>query len=99
VTREAYDRGARYFLLDLDHVPSLTSAGLKSIHWIYKMASQDLPPSGGEAAIGGSARRAFKSPHIKVFTTSPHVLKVLRIAGFDMYIDIHQDLQEAIAAF
>jgi len=38
--QEAYDAGARDVLLDLDNVPSLTSAGLRSIHWIYKMVSQ-----------------------------------------------------------
>jgi anti-anti-sigma regulatory factor len=92
--RDAYASGARYFLLDLNNVPSLTSSGLRSIHWIYTMVSQ--PPSGEESA---SRSQKLKSPFIKVFTTSPHVLKVLHVAGFDFYIDIYQDLNEAIAAF
>jgi len=96
----AYDRGARDFLLDLNKVTSLTSAGLRSIHWIYKLVSQS--PRGDELAqdaLAAPASQKSKSPHIKLFTSSPHVLKVLRVAGFDMYIDTYQDQNEAIAAY
>ena len=95
--KEAYVRGARYFLLDLNNVSSLTSAGLRSIHWIYTMLSET--PEGDEPAQGASPSQKTKSLHLEVFTTSPHVLKVLNIAGFDLYIDTYQDLNEAIAAF
>ena len=95
--QEAYARGARDFLLDLNNVPSLTSAGLRSIHWIYKMVSQS--PSGDESVQGATANQKSKSLHIKLFTTSPQVLKVLQLAGFDLYIDTYQDQNEAIAAF
>lgn len=95
--KEAYVSGARYFLLDLNHVSSLTSAGLRSIHWIYTMLSE--MPEGDEPAQRASPRGKTKSLHLKVFTTSPHVLKVINIAGFDLYIDTYQDLNEAIAAF
>jgi len=95
--QEAYERGARDFLLDLNNVTSLTSAGLRSIHWIYTLVSQ--PPRGETPAQGAPAGQKTKSPHIKLFTTSPHVLKVLNVAGFDLYIDTYQDQNEAIAAF
>jgi anti-anti-sigma factor len=98
--QEAYERGARDILLDLDNVPSLTSAGLRTIHGIYNMVSQspqaDEPAQG---ALAESSSQRSKSPHIKLFTTSPHVLKVLHVAGFDLYIDTYQDQNEAIAAF
>ena len=92
--RDAFASGARDILLDLNNVPSLTSSGLRSIHWIYTLLNQ--PPS-GEEPLPDSPKS--KSPHIKLFTTSPHVLKVLHVAGFDLYIDIYQDLNEAITAF
>ena len=101
--KEAYVRGGRYFLLDLNNVSSLTSAGLRSIHWIYTMLSE-LPASGEPAQSAQSAPsvspgQKSKSPHIKLFTTSPHILKVLNIAGFDLYIDTYRDLNDAIASF
>lgn len=95
--KEAYIRGGRYFLLDLNHVSSLTSAGLRSIHWIYTMLSE-LPES-VEPVQSASPSQKSKSPHLKLFTTSPHVLKVLNVAGFDLYIDTYQDLNKAIASF
>ncbi|HSB65467.1 MAG TPA: hypothetical protein VLD65_02760, partial [Anaerolineales bacterium] len=81
----------------LNNVSSLTSAGLRSIHWIYTMLSE-LPDS-GEPAQSALPGQKSKSYHIKLFTTSPHILKVLNIAGFDLYIDTYQDLDEAIASF
>lgn len=94
---EAHEGGARYLLLDLNNVPSLTSAGLRSIHWIYKMANESASRTKDEAAPVAS--QTLKSPYMKLFTTSPHVLKVLHVAGFDLYIDTYEDLQQAIAAF
>ena len=91
----AYQQGARYMLLDLSRVLSVTSAGLRSIHAVYKMVSETSSQPAGEAT---SSQRS-KSPYFKVLTTSPHVIKVLNIAGFDIYMDIYQDLQEAITAF
>lgn len=95
--KEAFIRGGRYFLLDLNNVSSLTSAGLRSIHWIYTMLSE-LPES-DEPVQNASPSQKSKSPHLKLFTTSSHVLKVLNVAGFDLYIDTYQDLNEAIASF
>jgi len=93
----AREAGARYLLLDLNNVPSLTSAGLRSIHWIYKMANEgESQPMDEDAPVTGSTS---KSPYMKLFTTSPHVLKVLHVAGFDLYIDTYEDLQQAISAF
>ena len=95
--KDAYVKGGRHFLIDLNNVASLTSAGLRSIHWIYTMLSES--PAGDKPAQDASQSQKSKSPYMKLFTTSPHVLKVLNIAGFDQYIDTYQDLNEAIAAF
>lgn len=101
--QEAYTSGARNLIIDLDAVPSLTSAGLRSIHGIYNMVSQspstDEPAQGAQSVQNAPAGLKPKSPHFKLFTTSPQVLKVLAMAGFDLYIDTYQDLNEAIAAF
>ena len=97
--RVAYEKGARYFLLDLRNVPSLTSVGLRSIHWMYNILNQGASRSGGEAESGTAAGGSSASPYVKVLCSSPQVLKVLNLAGFDLYIEVYGELQEAISAF
>jgi len=41
----------------------------------------------------------FKSPHLKLLSPSPQVLEVLKIAGVDMFLEVHRELQEAVASF
>jgi anti-anti-sigma factor len=80
-------KGAKHVLLDLSDVPSITSAGLRAMHLMYRLFE-----------AGGSAEGA-KSAFFKVYTPSPQVRAVLHTAGFDTYIDTYDDRQSAIAAF
>ena len=96
--RVAYEKGARYFLLDLNKVPSLSSVGLRSIHWIYNIL-QSASQVGGEAKSGTAVGGTPVSPYVKLLCSSPQVLKVLNMAGFDSYIEVYGELQEAISAF
>jgi anti-anti-sigma factor len=89
---QALDQGARHILLDLTNVPSLTSAGLRVIHHIYKMLNDAAPPA-APGEMGG------KSPYLKLATASTHVRNVLQVAGFDTYIDTYDSAQEALSAF
>lgn len=89
----AIDQGARYLLLDLSSVPSLTSAGLRSIHMIYRQLNQPDPESQADSAP------LEASKHLKLLVTSPEVRKVLQVSGFDSYLDVYGTLQEAIASF
>jgi hypothetical protein len=41
----------------------------------------------------------YKSSHLKLFRPPPTVLKVLQTSGFDMFLDIHSDLQKAVDSF
>jgi anti-anti-sigma factor len=84
--RQAHANGARDMLVEMSQVPSITSAGLRSLLYAYKLVT-------GEAKSGG------KSPHFKLLNPSPAVLKVLQTAGFDSYMDIHSELQEAVDSF
>jgi anti-anti-sigma factor len=89
--RETIQAGARDVLLDLSGVDSLTSAGLRAIHQIYQLLHVD---SATAQSVG-----AAKSPHLKLLNPSPAVRGVLRIAGFDMFLEIHDDLKTAVASF
>ena len=84
--QEAHESGVNDLLLDLSGSPSITSAGLRAILSIYKL-------------LGGVSAGAGPSGHFKLLSPTPDVLKVLRIAGFDRYLEIYEDRDAALASF
>jgi hypothetical protein len=95
----AYDGGARNLLLDLSEVPYMATAGLRALHAIFTMLRSDAPEESDEATKAGIAAGTFVSPHLKLLTPTAHVLEVLKAAGYDMFLEIHRDLKQAIASF
>lgn len=83
--REAVDSGAENLILDMSGVEYLGSAGMRAIHAITNVLSPDDP--------------SMRSAHLKVLNPSPAAAKVFKTLGFDSFIDIHDDIDEAIAAF
>ena len=90
--RKAYENGTRNLVLDFSAVPSLTSAALRSIHYIYKLL-------GSGAAPEPPAGSPLKSAHLKLANPDPYVRKVLTTAGFDRFMEIHDSVQDAISSF
>ena len=82
--KEAVDSGAEYLLLDMSGVDYLGSAGMRGIHAITNLLSP-----------GDSSMR---SDRLKVINPSPAAAKIFKTLGFDSFIDIHGDIDEAIAA-
>lgn len=41
----------------------------------------------------------MRSPKLKILNPSPAVAKVFKTLGFDAFIDVHDSIDEAIAAF
>jgi anti-anti-sigma factor len=87
VADEAIHHGATYLVIDLSDVPSITSAGLRSILNIGKKLGSDT---------SGEKKR---SPFLKLANPSSSVLQVFKIAGLDALFEIHTDMQQAIASF
>lgn len=98
-SREAFKAGTRNLLLDLTDVTLLTSFGLRALHEIFLMLRTDSPEESDESMRAGIADGTFQSPHLKLLRPSRDVLKVLRTAGFDMFLEIHSDRQTALASF
>ncbi|MBI5649924.1 MAG: STAS domain-containing protein [Chloroflexi bacterium] len=82
--KQSHAIGARYFLLDLAGLVSLTSAGLRVILAAIKM-------------LGASDE--MKSPYLKLANPSPDISKILTIAGFESFVEIHSNRRDAVAAF
>ena len=90
--QEAYDDGMRYLLIDFSEVPYMSSAGLRAIHAIYKMLQ-------GDESEPDSQEGEFKSPYLKLLNPPDKIRQLINVVGFDRYVEIHTDLQEAIDSF
>lgn len=97
--RQAYDAGARNMLIDLSQVLLLSSAGLRALHIIFNMLRRDSPEESDAVIRKGLTDGTFKSPHLKLLNPNKNVSQTLRTAGFDMFLEIHDDLQKAIVSF
>lgn len=86
--RDAYAGGARHVVIDLTNAPSLSSAGLRAIMAVNQLLASQAAPAPSD-----------KSPYLKLVGPSSHVRQVLNIAGFDRYLEVYDQLSEAVASF
>ncbi len=96
---DAIAAGARYILLDLTHVTYTSSAGLRAIHEIFKTLRAKTPDTSEEEVHKGISAGTYISPHLKLLNPSEGVSKVLKVAGFDMYLSSYTDRNKALASF
>jgi anti-anti-sigma factor len=96
--QEAFTNGTRDLIIDLTHVRSITSAGLRALSQIYKQLNGNitLRPMTLAGEIDGAQQR---KSHLVLLNPTPDVLKTLKIVGFDGFIDIYNDQQEALQSF
>ena len=97
--QQAYDDGARDMLIDLSKVSLLSSAGLRALHQVFNMLRSESPEESDEAVRKGLTDGTFKSPHLKLLSPKQNVREVLRMAGFDMFLEIYDNLKKAVASF
>lgn len=95
----AVAEGMQNLLIDLSGVPYMATAGLRALHAIYSMLRSSAPEESDSAVKSGIMAGTFYSPHLKLLKPSPHVLEALSTAGYDMFLQIHSDYQEALASF
>lgn len=86
VTRAEHAHGMKNLLLDLALVTSLTSAGLRAIHGLYTL-------------LGDTSLANGKSARLKLLNPNEEIWRVLAVAGFENYIEIHTSQEQALATF
>ena len=96
---QAYQAGMRDLLLDLTHVNYVSSAGIRALHYIFKLLRTNAPSESDEVMKKGLMDGSFKSPHLKLLNPSPEVSKVLKITGMDMYMEVFRDQKNAVSSF
>ena len=84
---EVIAAGASNILLDLSGVHYMGSAGFRAIHAITNML--DNSESAGMS----------KSKHLKLFNPSDEVSRVIKTLGFDSFLEIYRDRDEAVNSF
>jgi anti-anti-sigma factor len=97
--QQAYDDGARDMLIDLSRVSLFSSAGLRALHNIFNMLRGESPEESDAAVRKGLTDGTFKSPHLKLLSTSANVNQTLRMAGFDMFLEIYDNRKKAVKSF
>jgi len=83
--RIAYDGGARYLLLDMSDLDTLTSAGMRAIQKVYQI----FTPKEDQ----------FKIAHLKLCNAPPQIYNVLGITGFLHNIPMYASLDDALESF
>lgn len=93
--QQVLDAGARYMVIDFSQVTYISSSGLRVIYSVAKA----LSTLGEQTAHAEFRAGTFKSAYLKLINPSQNVRKALEVMGFNMYIEIHSDLGQAIASF
>jgi hypothetical protein len=96
---EYYKSGTRYLLLDLSSVRYISSAGIRALHGLFTLLRTDDLQESDDAVRKGVRDGTYKSPHLKLLNPSDGVSRILTMSGYDMVLDVHKDLQEAIDSF
>lgn len=82
---ESYETGARFLLVDMSGLKTLTSAGMRALQKVYKLYTP--------------IEERFKVSHLKLCNASPQISSVLGITGFLQNIPMYDSVDGAIKDF
>lgn len=101
--QRAYDEGARDILLDLSETPYMSSSGFVALQSIAAITRGVAPPDpeAGWAAFHAidRDRASGLQAHFKLLNPQPRVDRVLEMSGFKRFLEVHTDLEAAVASF
>src|SRR5688500_481617 len=83
--RVAYDGGARYLLIDMSDLDTLTSAGMRALQKVYQIFTPK--------------QDQFKVAHVKLCNAPPQIYNVLGITGFLQNIPMYESMDSALQSF
>jgi anti-anti-sigma regulatory factor len=99
----AYNEGARDILLDLSDTPYMSSSGLVALQSIAALTRGEAPPDpeAGWAAFHAidRDRESGLQLHFRLLSPQPRVDRVLEMSGFKRFLEVHTDLESAVASF
>ena len=83
--RVASDGGAKYLLIDMDELDTLTSAGMRALQKVYQVFTpkEDM----------------LKVDHVRLCNAPPQIYNVLGVTGFLQQIPMYESFDAAIESF
>ena len=101
--QEVCAAGTRDMLMDLSDVPYMSSSGLVALQSVAALLRgdemSDLESGWGALHAVERDRDAGLQSHFKLFNPQPRVDHVLEVVGFKRFLEVHTDLEEAVASF
>src|SRR5512143_3330528 len=83
--RTTFDSGARYLLIDMSDLDTLTSAGMPALQKVYQIFTPK--------------EDRFKVAHLKLCNAPPQIYNVLGITGFLHNIPMYESTDAALQSF
>ena len=83
--RLAHDEGARYLLINMSDLDTLTSAGMRALQKVYQIFTPK--------------EDHFKVAHLKLCNAPPQIYNVLGITGFLQNIPMYESMDTALGSF
>ena len=81
----AHDEGARYLLIDMSDIDTLTSAGMRALQKVYQL----FTPADENVQVA----------RIKLCNAPPQIYNVLSITGFLQNISMYASQEDALDSF
>ena len=97
--KKVYENGARHLLLDLTDVPYISSGGLRGLHAVWMLFREDTSEAGNQAIKQGISKGTYQSRHFKLVNPSKNALKALTVSGYDMFLEVHKHVKDAVQSF
>lgn len=91
--------GGRHILVDMTHVPYISSAGLRALQVIFNRLRDENKDISEESMRQGISAGTYKSPYLKLLNISKEAELAFKTAGFDMFIETFTDRASAISSF
>ncbi len=83
--RTAYEEGARYLLIDMKELDTLTSAGMRALQKVYQIFTPK--------------EDHFKVAYLKLCNAPPQIYNILGITGFLHNIPVYESVDVALRSF
>src|SRR5215216_7870587 len=98
--QDVIDRGARHIIVDLSHAPYVSSAGLRALHDMFnQLRAHDPNKMSDQEVRKGISAGTYKSSQLKLVNLSNDTKTVFQMSGFDMFIDVYDDMEKALTSF